>query len=53
MTLDQIKGALQDRNLSAVARLTGISVFTLYNIMRGKNKPHRATLRVLADYLKG
>ena len=53
MTLKQIQTALEDRNLQAVAKATGINPTTLYRLMRGKTKPHNATLRVLETYLKG
>lgn len=51
MTLDQIRTALADRNLSAVARATGLSMHTLYRLVRGQCRPHNATLRIISDYL--
>ena len=53
MTLQEIQAALADRNLQAVAKATGINAATLYRLMRGKAKPHNATLRVLETYLRG
>jgi DNA-binding phage protein len=53
MTLDQIRQAMRDRNLQAVANATGLNAHTLYRLMQGKAKPHNATLRVLETYLKG
>lgn len=53
MTLEQIRAALADRNLHAVAGATGLNPATLYRLVRGKVKPHNATLRVLETYLKG
>ena len=53
MTLQEIQAALADRNMQAVAKATGINPTTLYRLMRGKAKPHNATLRVLETYLKG
>lgn len=53
MTLDQIRQAMQDRNLQTVAKATGLNAHTLYRLMQGKVRPHNATLRVLEAYLKG
>jgi DNA-binding phage protein len=53
MTLEQIRAALADRNITAVAKATGINAHTLYRILRGTTDPHAATLRVLGDYLGG
>lgn len=53
MTLDQIKQALQDRNLHRVAEATDLHPHTLYRIMSGKTKPHGSTLATLTKYLKG
>ena len=51
MTLEQIKRELSDRNMSAVARATGMNLSTLYRLVHGKCRPHNATLRVLTAYL--
>jgi len=51
--IQAIQAALKDRNLQAVSRATGVNPATLYRLVRGKVKPHNATLRVLATYLKG
>jgi DNA-binding phage protein len=51
MTADQIRSALRDRNLAAVAEATGLSRGTLYRLVRGAKRPHRATLVVLEAYL--
>lgn len=53
MTLQELIRSLQDRNLSAVGRATGLSEHTLYRIVSGKVKPHRATVKVLELYLRG
>jgi hypothetical protein len=53
MTLDEIKAALADRNLQAVAQSIGLNPHTLYRIAAGKTRPHRATMTLLAQYLKG
>lgn len=53
MTLDQIKNALNDRNLKEVERQTGIHYVTLSRIRSGKNNnPRYETIRVLVEYLK-
>lgn len=53
MTLDQIKHALNDRNLKEVERQTGIHYVTLSRIRSGKNNnPRYETIRVLVEYLK-
>lgn len=51
MTADQIRAALRDRNLKVVAEATGLSPGTLYRLVRGAKRPHRATLAVLEAYL--
>jgi DNA-binding phage protein len=51
MSAEQIRAALRDRNLKAVAEATGLSPGTLYRLVRGSKKPHRATLAVLEAYL--
>lgn len=43
---------LLHRNLSAVARATGLSPHTLYRIAKGTSKPRKATLMALENYLK-
>ena len=53
MTLDQIVGALQDRNLKEVERRTGIPYITLSRLRNGRTKhPGYETIRKLAEYLK-
>jgi len=51
MTIEQIRLALNDRNITSVAKALGLNPHTLYRIQRGKTKPHQATVRVLAQYL--
>ncbi len=53
MKLEQIRSALADRNITAVAKATGINVHTLYRMLHGITEPHASTLRVLSDYLAG
>jgi len=52
-TLEQIRVALSDRNLSTVAERTGLSADTLYRIINGEGTPTHATLVVLSIYLDG
>lgn len=53
MTIDQIRTALEDRNLKEVERKTGIHYVTLSRIRSGKNNnPRYETIRVLVEYLK-
>lgn len=51
VSLEQVKHALADRNLKAVAEATGLSPHTLYRIAKGVTTPHNATVSVLAGYL--
>lgn len=53
MTLEQIKKALEDRNLTLVANKIGIHVNTLYNIRDGKSQPNHHTFIKLQSYLRG
>ncbi len=53
MTLEQIREALEDRNLAEVARRTGVSRDTLYRIAAGVGSPSYETLKALSDYLGG
>lgn len=52
LTIEQIKQRLQDRNLEAVARATGVSRQTISSIKNGKAKmPSYQTIKILSDYL--
>jgi DNA-binding phage protein len=51
MTADQIRSALADRNIKAVAKATGLSRGTIHRFLKGGTEPHRATLVVLESYL--
>jgi transcriptional regulator with XRE-family HTH domain len=51
MTFDEIRKALKDRNLALVAEATGLNPHTLYRLRNGKCKAHKATLKLIADYL--
>lgn len=52
MTLDEIRKALKDRNLKAVAIATQLNPQTLYRLARGEVTPHHSTVQVLINYLK-
>lgn len=53
MTLDEIRRQLEDRNIQAVARATGIHPNAIYRIMRGKSRPLYETVEKLRKYLEG
>lgn len=53
MTLEQIKQALQDRRLTAVAKNTGLSYDTIRRIKSGEGDYHISTLKKISDYLQG
>jgi len=53
LSVDQIREALADRNLSVVADRTGLSTDTLYRLVAGNTTPTHATLVVLTTYLTG
>jgi hypothetical protein len=48
-----IQKALQDRQVSVVADVTGLAIKTIRNVQfGGENKPKKSTVSVLANYLK-
>lgn len=51
MTLEEIKQALADRNLTVVSEAVGLNPHTLYRIVHGKTNPHRSTIAMLRAYL--
>ena len=52
LSLEQIKAALADRRISAVAAATGLHANTLHQIKKGLNvNPSLRTLTILSDYL--
>jgi transcriptional regulator with XRE-family HTH domain len=54
LNLDQIRAALDDRNLEKVSENTGVHRNTLAAIRTGSNSnPTYATLKTLSDYLSG
>ena len=52
LDIDEIKSRLKDRNLSEVARRTGVSYGTLYNFTRDVKSPLYSTVKALSDYLE-
>lgn len=53
MTIDQIREALQDRNLKEVERRTGVHYVTLSRIRSGAHtNPRYKTVKTLEDYFK-
>ena len=52
LSLEQIKAALADRRISAVAAATGLHANTLHQIKKGRQiNPSLRTLTILSDYL--
>lgn len=52
LSLEQIKAALADRRISAVAAATGLHANTLHQIKNGRQtNPSLRTLTILSDYL--
>lgn len=49
--LERLKEALSDRNLSEIARRTGVSRATLHRITHGTANPTMATIEALNAYL--
>ncbi len=49
-TIEAIRKQLQDRNLRAVSRLTGVGYATILRLMRGAT-PSYGALKKLSDYL--
>ena len=49
--LERLKEALSDRNLSEIARRTGVSRATLHRITHGTANPTMATIETLNAYL--
>lgn len=52
LTLKQIRNRLEDRNIQAVSRKTGLHFNTLHRIKRGETTPSYATLERLSAYLE-
>lgn len=51
MTEDEMREALRDRNLQAVATATKLGHSTLIRFRKGQRKPRVGTLSVLREYL--
>lgn len=52
MTLEQIRTALADRNIQAVAKATGIHRETIYKLAKDQGQPLYITAKKLSDYLQ-
>lgn len=53
LTLDEIVSLLQDRRLSKVSEITGITRAALWNLREGKaTNPRYSTIKTLSDYFK-
>lgn len=53
MTLDQVKEALKNYNLTRVARASGVDRHVLYRVIRENAKPSYETVKKLSDWLEG
>jgi hypothetical protein len=52
MSLNDIRAALQDRNLRAVSVCIGLNYHTIWRVAKGiEDNPRLDTLRRLSDYL--
>lgn len=49
--LKEIRTALEDSNLKAVAEKTGVHQNTIYRIMSGETNPSYETVMKLVDYI--
>lgn len=52
-TVEEIREALSDRNISKVAYDAGISSASVYRLMKKDGKPLYETVKALSDYLEG
>ena len=53
LTLEQVRDALADRNLSEVARRCGVGYSIVWRIAKGKGGASYETVKALSDYLSG
>lgn len=54
LTLDQIRGKLEDRNLTEVSKRTDVSYNAIYRLVKEpSSNPSYATVKALSDYLVG
>lgn len=53
LSLEQIVGMLQDRNLNEISRRTGLTYKTIWNIANGRaGDVSYKTVKTLSDYLE-
>lgn len=52
LTIDQIREAMEDRNMRVVASRAGISYRTLIRLLNGEGEPQPLTIQKVSDYLK-
>jgi DNA-binding phage protein len=52
MTPDEVRSALQDRNLQKVAEASKVSPATIYRFMQSSSRPTYETVKALSDYLE-
>lgn len=53
LSIERIKAMLKDRNISYVAKATGLSYNTIKDIRDGKaTDPRHSTVNTLSDYLE-
>jgi DNA-binding phage protein len=53
MTPEQIRQALKDRNIQAVAKASGVSAHSIYRLLNKDGKPLYLTIAALSEYLEG
>jgi len=51
MSIDEIRSRLADCNLSKVAKGAGVSVHSLYRLMRSTSSPRHSTVVKVGSYL--
>jgi|TARA_B110000503_G_C7038746_1_gene367289 DNA-binding phage protein len=51
LSIESMRVQLEDRNLTAVSKATGVSRPVLYQIMARKTDPRYSTIERLSDYL--
>ena len=49
MTLNEVRAAMADRNLSEVSRRSGVSYYTLLRLASGRNVRYES-IKALSDY---
>ena len=52
LSIEQIREALQDRNLSAVAEATGVNYHAIVRLVNNHSEPNYSTVRTIAEYLQ-